>query len=183
MVLRPMPSFCAASMRRPRLAASAARISVASKRRVNSSHTSRRPLTSKALASASKPGSQAPALMADTASATLAPGSASTDDAGRDASCCMSSCLAVAASNVGRGTWSDAIAVTPISGGKSFGSITCAGAITVSQWPVSYTHLRAHETGRNLVCRLLLEKKKKEHEENTTKKEAEIESFSGILYP
>src|SRR5665213_2027953 len=25
----------------------------------------------------------------------------------------------------------------------------------------SYTHLRAHETGRNLVCRLLLEKKKK----------------------
>src|SRR5665213_1655842 len=24
---------------------------------------------------------------------------------------------------------------------------------------VSYTHLRAHETGRNIVCRLLLEKK------------------------
>ena len=31
----------------------------------------------------------------------------------------------------------------------------------VPQYPVSYTHLRAHETGRNLVCRLLLEKKKK----------------------
>src|SRR5674476_1581504 len=29
--------------------------------------------------------------------------------------------------------------------------------------PVSYTHLRAHETGRNLVCRLLLEKKKNQH--------------------
>ena len=28
---------------------------------------------------------------------------------------------------------------------------------------VSYTHLRAHETGRNLVCRLLLEKKKNKH--------------------
>ena len=28
--------------------------------------------------------------------------------------------------------------------------------------PVSYTHLRAHETGRNLVCRLLLEKKNTE---------------------
>nr|WP_059011252.1 amidase [Streptomyces specialis] len=28
---------------------------------------------------------------------------------------------------------------------------------------VSYTHLRAHETGRNLVCRLLLEKKKIRH--------------------
>ena len=27
---------------------------------------------------------------------------------------------------------------------------------------VSYTHLRAHETGRNLVCRLLLEKKKEQ---------------------
>jgi len=27
--------------------------------------------------------------------------------------------------------------------------------------PVFYTHRRAHETGRKLVCRLLLEKKKK----------------------
>src|SRR5678816_159813 len=27
-------------------------------------------------------------------------------------------------------------------------------------WPVSYTHLRAHETPEHLVCRLLLEKKK-----------------------
>src|SRR5660398_318825 len=30
-----------------------------------------------------------------------------------------------------------------------------------STQPVSYTHLRAHETKANLVCRLLLEKKKK----------------------
>ena len=29
--------------------------------------------------------------------------------------------------------------------------------------PVSYTHLRAHETDSYLVCRLLLEKKKKIH--------------------
>src|SRR5665647_3785955 len=29
--------------------------------------------------------------------------------------------------------------------------------------PVSYTHLRAHETDSYLVCRLLLEKKKKVH--------------------
>eukprot|EP00831_Metopus_contortus_P054907 TRINITY_DN4631_c0_g1_i1.p1 TRINITY_DN4631_c0_g1~~TRINITY_DN4631_c0_g1_i1.p1 ORF type:complete len:186 (+),score=30.30 TRINITY_DN4631_c0_g1_i1:66-623(+) len=29
--------------------------------------------------------------------------------------------------------------------------------------PVSYTHLRAHETSLHLVCRLLLEKKKKKH--------------------
>ena len=37
---------------------------------------------------------------------------------------------------------------------------------------VSYTHLRAHETGRNLVCRLLLEKKKKE--QNKKKKRENI---------
>ena len=34
--------------------------------------------------------------------------------------------------------------------------------------PVSYTHLRAHETGRNLVCRLLLEKKKINKEQPTS---------------
>src|SRR5450756_1095647 len=32
--------------------------------------------------------------------------------------------------------------------------------------PVSYTHLRAHETRHDLVCRLLLEKKKKKTKEN-----------------
>ena len=36
-----------------------------------------------------------------------------------------------------------------------------AGISHVCPVSVSYTHLRAHETGRNLVCRLLLEKKKK----------------------
>ena len=30
----------------------------------------------------------------------------------------------------------------------------------IGQGPVSYTHLRAHETVLDLVCRLLLEKKK-----------------------
>eukprot|EP00831_Metopus_contortus_P015066 TRINITY_DN16251_c0_g1_i2.p3 TRINITY_DN16251_c0_g1~~TRINITY_DN16251_c0_g1_i2.p3 ORF type:complete len:112 (-),score=20.89 TRINITY_DN16251_c0_g1_i2:28-363(-) len=37
--------------------------------------------------------------------------------------------------------------------------------------PVSYTHLRAHETSLHLVCRLLLEKKKKKkptHKYTTT---------------
>ena len=32
--------------------------------------------------------------------------------------------------------------------------------VTHNMQPVSYTHLRAHETRGNLVCRLLLEKKK-----------------------
>ena len=36
------------------------------------------------------------------------------------------------------------------------------GDLAILAGPVSYTHLRAHETGRNLVCRLLLEKKKKQ---------------------
>ena len=34
-------------------------------------------------------------------------------------------------------------------------------AQTIVNEAVSYTHLRAHETRSNLVCRLLLEKKKK----------------------
>ena len=33
--------------------------------------------------------------------------------------------------------------------------------VIVGSGSVSYKHLRAHETGRNLVCRLMLEKKKK----------------------
>src|SRR5450756_1781310 len=35
--------------------------------------------------------------------------------------------------------------------------------------PVSYTHLRAHETRHDLVCRLLLEKKKKKKRENNSR--------------
>eukprot|EP00658_Telonema_sp_P-2_P084345 TRINITY_DN9341_c0_g1_i3.p2 TRINITY_DN9341_c0_g1~~TRINITY_DN9341_c0_g1_i3.p2 ORF type:complete len:101 (+),score=1.85 TRINITY_DN9341_c0_g1_i3:410-712(+) len=36
--------------------------------------------------------------------------------------------------------------------------------------PVSYTHLRAHETPEHLVCRLLLEKKKKQNKNTKIKK-------------
>ena len=36
-----------------------------------------------------------------------------------------------------------------------------ASAMLHTPVPVSYTHLRAHETDSYLVCRLLLEKKKK----------------------
>eukprot|EP00825_Cyclidium_porcatum_P047892 TRINITY_DN7871_c0_g1_i2.p3 TRINITY_DN7871_c0_g1~~TRINITY_DN7871_c0_g1_i2.p3 ORF type:complete len:115 (-),score=30.34 TRINITY_DN7871_c0_g1_i2:48-392(-) len=38
------------------------------------------------------------------------------------------------------------------------------GIAMVSHVPVSYTHLRAHETRHDLVCRLLLEKKKQTQE-------------------
>eukprot|EP00658_Telonema_sp_P-2_P061365 TRINITY_DN50068_c0_g1_i1.p1 TRINITY_DN50068_c0_g1~~TRINITY_DN50068_c0_g1_i1.p1 ORF type:complete len:219 (-),score=46.66 TRINITY_DN50068_c0_g1_i1:21-677(-) len=44
-------------------------------------------------------------------------------------------------------------------------SAAAASAASTSLWsfsPVSYTHLRAHETPEHLVCRLLLEKKKKQ---------------------
>eukprot|EP00658_Telonema_sp_P-2_P047988 TRINITY_DN36528_c0_g1_i1.p1 TRINITY_DN36528_c0_g1~~TRINITY_DN36528_c0_g1_i1.p1 ORF type:complete len:273 (+),score=46.38 TRINITY_DN36528_c0_g1_i1:157-975(+) len=39
-------------------------------------------------------------------------------------------------------------------------------APTTAPTPVSYTHLRAHETPEHLVCRLLLEKKKKNQQKN-----------------
>ena len=52
-------------------------------------------------------------------------------------------------------------------------SLYMAGGMAL-QWllgpPVSYTHLRAHETRHDLVCRLLLEKKKikkKQKKDNT----------------
>ena len=37
----------------------------------------------------------------------------------------------------------------------------------VTIWSVSYTHLRAHETVLDLVCRLLLEKKNRKTTDNT----------------
>ena len=57
-------------------------------------------------------------------------------------------------------------------GAAGLGAISIVGFLEVGfitgfsfQWwglsPVSYTHLRAHETPEHLVCRLLLEKKKR----------------------
>src|SRR5660398_93892 len=45
----------------------------------------------------------------------------------------------------------------PVAGGPE----RAAHPVAPRHRPVSYTHLRAHETKANLVCRLLLEKKKK----------------------
>ena len=42
---------------------------------------------------------------------------------------------------------------------------TAWGATLCGATPVSYTHLRAHETVLDLVCRLLLEKKKKAYKD------------------
>src|SRR5665811_2508538 len=41
------------------------------------------------------------------------------------------------------------------------GHVVLPADLLEEQAPVSYTHLRAHETVLDLVCRLLLEKKKK----------------------
>eukprot|EP00658_Telonema_sp_P-2_P030548 TRINITY_DN2303_c0_g1_i1.p1 TRINITY_DN2303_c0_g1~~TRINITY_DN2303_c0_g1_i1.p1 ORF type:complete len:135 (-),score=50.07 TRINITY_DN2303_c0_g1_i1:11-415(-) len=49
---------------------------------------------------------------------------------------------------------------TTLLGMSHMGESRVLGADT-SIIPVSYTHLRAHETPEHLVCRLLLEKKKK----------------------
>ena len=47
---------------------------------------------------------------------------------------------------------------------KKADAFCCFGFIEgVCVQPVSYTHLRAHETRHDLVCRLLLEKKKKKN--------------------
>eukprot|EP00831_Metopus_contortus_P002058 TRINITY_DN10763_c0_g1_i1.p2 TRINITY_DN10763_c0_g1~~TRINITY_DN10763_c0_g1_i1.p2 ORF type:complete len:125 (+),score=26.91 TRINITY_DN10763_c0_g1_i1:164-538(+) len=45
--------------------------------------------------------------------------------------------------------------------GKVASSVMQGVMSHLSSKPVSYTHLRAHETSLHLVCRLLLEKKKK----------------------
>ena len=58
--------------------------------------------------------------------------------------------------------------VAPVPGEKDHTLRMIMGSgIGIDVWqrfkPVSYTHLRAHETVLDLVCRLLLEKKKKQN--------------------
>mgnify|MGYP003380371206 CR=1 FL=1 len=43
--------------------------------------------------------------------------------------------------------------------------------------PVSYTHLRAHETVLDLVCRLLLQKKNKQKQKRTKNKKTRTYSY------
>ena len=50
----------------------------------------------------------------------------------------------------------------------TIGSLTVTSSNSLD--PVSYTHLRAHETPEHLVCRLLLEKKKKKKKQKKKKK-------------
>ena len=54
------------------------------------------------------------------------------------------------------------VVATIIAIGTSLLAARFSNLMDYLQTPVSYTHLRAHETKANLVCRLLLEKKKKQ---------------------
>src|SRR5450756_2698722 len=50
-------------------------------------------------------------------------------------------------------------------GSARVGHVAAKVRVTLGSQAVSYTHLRAHETRHDLVCRLLLEKKKKKKTE------------------
>ena len=64
-------------------------------------------------------------------------------------------------------TGSVATVCRSIRGRWGFGSTSARGAVSSSQ--VSYTHLRAHVTVLDLVCRLLLEKKNKNNNKQKNK--------------
>src|SRR5450759_1228026 len=51
--------------------------------------------------------------------------------------------------------------LTPQFAKTGYKVVIVEGKAEAHVYPVSYTHLRAHETRHDLVCRLLLEKKKK----------------------
>eukprot|EP00658_Telonema_sp_P-2_P040352 TRINITY_DN28864_c0_g1_i3.p1 TRINITY_DN28864_c0_g1~~TRINITY_DN28864_c0_g1_i3.p1 ORF type:complete len:103 (-),score=16.01 TRINITY_DN28864_c0_g1_i3:46-354(-) len=63
-----------------------------------------------------------------------------------------------------------AFSQTAAFGNGSDTSFEMAGVSGGSSRPVSYTHLRAHETPEHLVCRLLLEKKKNNEEKNNAER-------------
>ena len=52
------------------------------------------------------------------------------------------------------------MAVRMLGNGISRSAGGAASVVAATSYAVSYTHLRAHETVLDLVCRLLLEKKK-----------------------
>src|SRR5674536_123839 len=66
--------------------------------------------------------------------------------------------LLIAAHELGLGAvWTGVYPMDPVDGRVTGFTKHC---------PVSYTHLRAHETPEHLVCRLLLEKKKQKNHKN-----------------
>src|SRR5664280_3332120 len=83
-------------------------------------------------------------------------------------------CTIVAARSSERSSLSEPLKARPM-GERAVATMTGSGLADSSDrrgveghgtGPVSYTHLRAHETVLDLVCRLLLEKKKEKTQEN-----------------
>ena len=58
-------------------------------------------------------------------------------------------------------TGPDAAIVLELRLPRAVAAFATGGLLALAGTPVSYTHLRAHETVLDLVCRLLLEKKNK----------------------
>src|SRR5659263_621681 len=69
-----------------------------------------------------------------------------------------------ASSRKATGWYSTTIVPSPRSWSR-VGPLTCSKSPQYGHMSVSYTHLRAHETRHDLVCRLLLEKKKTHKQE------------------
>eukprot|EP00658_Telonema_sp_P-2_P016743 TRINITY_DN16487_c0_g1_i3.p1 TRINITY_DN16487_c0_g1~~TRINITY_DN16487_c0_g1_i3.p1 ORF type:complete len:109 (-),score=34.36 TRINITY_DN16487_c0_g1_i3:78-404(-) len=77
--------------------------------------------------------------------------------------CSAAGCSTVATCSSG---YAVACATSPAATGD--GITPTSTSCTAFTGPVSYTHLRAHETPEHLVCRLLLEKKKKKKKKKKT---------------
>src|SRR5450759_1714422 len=69
-----------------------------------------------------------------------------------------------------------------VTGTAVAGTVSYSGVSAVFI-PVSYTHLRAHETRHDLVCRLLLEKKKKKKKQQYNSVLNKINIKNSIKYP
>eukprot|EP00658_Telonema_sp_P-2_P018978 TRINITY_DN17434_c0_g1_i1.p2 TRINITY_DN17434_c0_g1~~TRINITY_DN17434_c0_g1_i1.p2 ORF type:complete len:124 (+),score=31.75 TRINITY_DN17434_c0_g1_i1:399-770(+) len=82
------------------------------------------------------------------------------------AGCSLTNLLYLCTTGLVDSFWTDCACLAAIICSSIAGSIVRVFCVPYSALiPVSYTHLRAHETPEHLVCRLLLEKKKKKPEE------------------
>ena len=65
--------------------------------------------------------------------------------------------------------------------GSELGRQVCRVHTTDDEGAVSYTHLRAHETVLDLVCRLLLEKKKNTEQDSTRHTQKPMTTFATLI--
>ena len=60
----------------------------------------------------------------------------------------------------------------------SFAAVVPALLLACSSSAVSYTHLRAHETVLDLVCRLLLDKKMQTYQQDNNHKQSSTKQYT-----